>query len=454
MNTSTLRLLPGWLALSLLLCAGGAVALSSCNVTPGDDDDDDDATGDDDDDDDGVSIYDLQQNGFAEEEYVVLEGVIVTTYPCSDGFFVQEPEGGAYSGLYVYTYSDALDMLEVVPGDIVTVGGVMSEWYGMTEMTLANIADIQVTGATDAPAPEVIDISDLTDDATAEPWESVLIQTSGTVTSGADSYGEWAVDDVKVDDMCFAAEPGVGTPVNAIIGVIDYAWDNWRINPRMEEDLDLGEAPPPETVTVYDIQEGSVDEGPVTVENVVVTSELMEPYSSCEWSGFFVQEQAGGAYSGIMVALQLADFSGFSVNVGDVLTVTGDYSEFYDLSEITIGSPDDVEVTDTGATVSPATFDDPCGIDYEAYEGVLVKLQATGYPLEVTTAIDEYGEFELNSCLMVDDAFFENESCGASNETPDPPQGTYLTALTGLMTYTYSAYKLEPRSLDDYVGWP
>ncbi|MDP7114140.1 MAG: hypothetical protein QGH45_19370 [Myxococcota bacterium] len=454
MTTKTLLPLPGWLALSLLLCAGGALALSGCNVTPGDDDDDDASDDDDDDDDGGLTIYDLQQDGFEEDQFVTLEGVIVTTEPCSDGFFVQEPDGGPYSGLYVYTYSDALDQLELLVGDIVTVAGGMSEWYGMTEMTLANIADIQITGATDAPAPEVIDISDLTADETAEPWESVLIQASGTVTSGADSYGEWAVDDVKIDDQCHPAEPGVGTQVNAIIGVIDYAWDNWRINPRSDDDLDLGEAPPPETATIYEIQEGEVNEGPVTVEDVVVTSGLMEPYSSCEWSGFFVQEQSGGPYSGIMVALQVADFPGFEVNVGDVVTVSGDYSEFYDLSELTIASPDDVEVTDTGAAVSPATFDDPCGIDYEAYEGVLIKLQATGYPLEVTTAIDEYGEFELNSCLAVDDAFFENESCGTSNETPDPPQGTYLTALTGVMTYTYEAYKLEPRSLDDYVGWP
>ena len=453
MSISTLRLLPGWLALSLLLCAGGAVGLSGCNVTPGDDDDDDDAT-DDDDDDDGVSIYDLQQDGFEEDAYVTLEGVIVTTYPCSDGFFVQEPEGGAYSGLYVYAYTDALDQLEVVPGDIVTVSGTMSEWYEMTEMTLSNIADIEITGATDAPAPEVIDISDLQSGDSAEPWESVLIQTSGTVTAGTDNYGEWAVDDVVVDDMCYAADPGVGTPVNAIVGVIDYAWDNWRINPRMEEDLDLGEAPPPETVTIYEIQEGDVPEGPVTVENVVVTSGLVEPYSSCEWSGFWAQESAGGAYSGIMIAFLVADFGSFDVAVGDTVNITGTYSEFYDLSEITVAAPEDIEVTGSGPAPAPTDFDDPCAIDYEAYEGVLINLQASMGPIEVTAEIDEYGEFQVNSCLQVDDVFFENDSCGTDIETPDPPMGTYLTALTGVMNYTYSVYKLEPRSLDDFVGWP
>ncbi len=453
MSISTLRLLPSWLALVLLRGAGGAVGLSGGNVTPGYDyDDDDDAT--DDDDDDGITIYDLQQDGFEEDQYVTLEGVIVTTYPCSDGFFVQEPDGGAYSGMYVYTYSDALDQLEVVPGDIVTVSGGMSEWYGMTEMTLANIADIEITGATDAPAPEVIDIDDLKSDETAEPWESVLIQTSGTVTAGADSYGEWAVDEVKVDDMCHPAEPGVGTPVNAIVGVIDYAWDNWRINPRMDEDLDLGEAPPPETVTIYEIQEGDVAEGPVTVEDVVVTSGLVEPYSSCEWTGFWAQEAGGGAYSGIMIALLVADFGGFDVAVGDIVTITGTYSEFYDLSEITVGSPDDIVVTGTGPAPAPTDFDDPCAIDYEAYEGVLINLQASMGPIEVTAEIDEYGEFQVNSCLQVDDIFFENESCGTSNETPDPAMGTYLTALTGVLNYTYGEYKLEPRSLDDFVGWP
>ena len=444
--------IPSWLCLTLTLGLSGAV-IAGCNVTPGDDDDDDDATGDDDDD-GGISIYDIQQDGFADDEFVVLEGVVVTTEPCSDGFFVQEPEGGPYSGLYAYTYTDALDQLEVVPGDIVTVSGTLSDWYGMTELTVSNAADVEITGATDAPEPEVIDISDLQSDATAEPWESVLIQTSGTVTAGADNYGEWAVDGVKVDDMCFAADPDVGAPVNAIAGVIDYAWDNWRINPRFEADLDFGDAPPPEVVTVYEIQEGDVDAGPVAVEDVVVTSGLVEPYSSCEWSGFWVQEQAGGAHSGIMVAFMIADFAGFDISVGDVVSLSGDYSEFYDLSEITVGDPADIEVTGSAAEPAPTVFDDPCAIDHEAYEGVLIKLQATADPLEVTTAIDEYGEFELNGCLMIDDMFFETDSCGTQVETPDPPQGTYLTALTGLLQYSYSAFKLEPRSLDDYVGWP
>ncbi len=448
------RSLPSWLTLCLLLALGALVgaSLGGCNVTPGDDDDDD-AT-DDDDDDDGLTIYDLQQDGFEEDAFVTLEDVVVTTWPCSDGFFVQEPEGGEYSGLYIYTYSDALDQLEVVPGDIVTVSGTMSEYFEMTEMVLSNIADIEITGATDAPEPVAVDIDVLLSGDTAEPWESVLVETSGTVSAAADNYGEWAVDGLHVDDMCHPADPDVGTPVNRIAGVMDYAWENWRINPRSDDDLDLGEAPPAETVTVYEIQEGDVAEGPVKVEEVVVTSGLIEPYSSCEWSGFFVQEQAGGAYSGIMVAFRVADFSGFDVTIGDVLTLEGVYSEFYDLSEITVDAPEDIEVTGSAAEPAAANFDDPCAIDHEAYEGVLINLQASMGPIEVTTAIDEYGEFEVNSCLMVDDAFFENTTCGTETETPDPPVGTNLTSVTGLLHYTYSVYKLEPRSLDDFVGWP
>ncbi len=108
MTTKTLLPLPGWLALSLLLCAGGALALSGCNVTPGDDDDDD-ASDDDDvvdpDDDDDVGSCAFAIDQFSESEPNDDEGDADLITVTDEGFMVSgEIEGCAqnYDGWDIF----------------------------------------------------------------------------------------------------------------------------------------------------------------------------------------------------------------------------------------------------------------------------------------------------------------------------------------------------------------
>jgi hypothetical protein len=54
--------------------------------------------------DDKVTIYDIQQGKFNLQDIVTVEGVVATsglTFK-KDGFFVQDPMGGEYSGIFVY----------------------------------------------------------------------------------------------------------------------------------------------------------------------------------------------------------------------------------------------------------------------------------------------------------------------------------------------------------------
>ena len=443
-------LLPWLLALLVALSLG-------CNVTP--DGDDDDVT-DDDDDDDGLDIYGIQQDGEGLDEFVTLTDKVVTMPDCLDGgygyFAVQEPDGGEYSGLLVFTFEDVIVEIDVTPGQVVNVAGTVTEYYDMTELTLSAASDLEVTGTAAVPEPVALTAADLAE-GTGEPWESVLVelQSPQTVTEGPNSYGDWRIDGVKVCSTCYTPdpEPVAGQGVDKLVGVVLYDYGEFCIAPRDANDVQLGEVGPVETVTISDIRQGDVAAGPVRLEDVVVTSQVSEAYSSCEWRGFTVQEQAGGPNSGIYVGFLDADLSGFSVSVGDVVNLQGSYEEFYDLSEIKLAAAEDFEVVGSAAPPAPIVID-PCISDaeLETYESVLVQV----VDAEVTDEnpdgpTDDYGEFEVGGCLRVDDMFL-NDFCGGSTTSPEPPQGTVMT-VTGAIHYGYNNYKLEPRGQSDFQGW-
>ena len=86
----------------------------------------------------------------------------------------------------------------------------------------------------------------------------------------------------------------------SVVGPIHYSFEEYKICPRTEGDLQDYEPPggvEPVEPSVHAIQSGEISEGStVTITDVVATSGL-DPMES----GFFVQDAGGGAWSGIMV---------------------------------------------------------------------------------------------------------------------------------------------------------
>ena len=186
---------------------------------------------------------------------------------------------------------------------------------------------------------------------------------------------------------------------------------------------------PPAAVenTIFDLQSGNVStETSITLTDVVVTS------PNDRSGNFFIQENGGGEYSGIYVYLQGVDFT---ANVGDALTITGEYVEYYDLSELKVTSVNDIVVTGTNEPIADTI--DQVPTDWESWEGCLISLSE----VEVTSSANNYGEASLSVGLMLDDAIYNH---GAS-------QGDILN-ITGLVTYSYGTYKLIPRSGLDLLG--
>jgi len=204
-----------------------------------------------------------------------------------------------------------------------------------------------------------------------------------------------------------------------------------------------------ETVTIYDIQQGKVPvDIVVELKNVVATSPVY--FDKNKKAFLFVSEAAGGPFSGIQVYIYddvAAELGAGLPKMGDALSLRATYTEFFDLSQLTVKAASDVTITGAGTIPAPSVVTAAeiatNGAKAEDYEGCLVQIVGA----EVTAPVVQFGEFEVDNALKVDDLFF------VPSPGPKPPQGTKFSALVGQVTYSFEEFKLAPRTCADYQGW-
>jgi len=384
------------------------------------------------------TIFDVQNDSMPVGTTVTVRGVVVTAIDTYGGrvggIYVQEPEGGAFSGVFVYLNDTSAASLSV--GDLVdVVGGVKDEFALDTDTTGRTLTEISppsggaitITKVGDGtvPTPPVLNPWDLAaDDAEAEKWEGVPITFNDVAVTSAPRNvsstdntlkemtvtGPFAVSSSLTDlpdtimrDDCYKSITGIGDyffsykvlprsaadmvgggtnclPQEAGDTNCDDGKDNDYDGFTDCEDFSCIDSSPALCVintTVADVQNGTVSENSVvTLTDVVVTGK------SFNEKNLWVQDQgAGGPYKGVYVyrgsgAATLPT----SVVAGSVVTVTGQVQEFVlgdgggeSLTEIA-GT---VTVTEGGTT---ATIDPVTGLTLtqakdEMYEGVLVTLE-------------------------------------------------------------------------------
>lgn len=194
-------------------------------------------------------------------------------------------------------------------------------------------------------------------------------------------------------------------------------------------------------VTIYDIQQGKVPvDSVVEIKNVVLTTPVMY-----DEGAVFVQEMAGGEYSGIYLYMYSEVIDGLELAPGDVVNVKGTYTEFYDFSEITVTSLADLQVVSSGPVPAPALVNaadvGTGGSKAEAYESVLVKVEG----VMVTDADPGFGEFEVDGVLRIDDFFYPFMG-------PEVNNGDVFDSIVGPLMWNFDNFKIAPRSLDDLEG--
>ncbi len=423
-----------------------------------------------------VTIYDIQQGKVADMTVVQLKEVVVTSpvYLSADGegnFFVAEKDGGEYSGIQVYVYSDVTAELDAdgklpAVGDILEIRAQYKEFFDYSELTLQASGDLTITGSGAPPVPTSVAAADVaTGGAKAENFEGCLVQIENAeVTAEVMMYGQFTVDDsLVVDDQFFLPSPGPkppkGTKFTKLIGLLTYNFEEFKLTPRdcadyMGWDCEVVD-PTSDTnpdcmdaageYTIFQLQQDAVCPGTemVTISGAVVTSGF-----TFKKDGFFVQDPAGGERSGIFVFVGADNPNMVAVSPGDIVTVTGTFDEFYGASQLEVAGAADVMVTGTTdvpapALVAPADIATG-GPKAEAYEGVLVRVDAV-------TVVDnslDFGEWTVDGDLRVDDLFF------AMADWVKPAPGTLYDAIIGPLAYTFDDTKIAPRTADDLQPAP
>ncbi len=170
-------------------------------------------------------------------DVVEVEGIVTGYGYSTNKYFISDPQGGAWSGLYVYDFTNDPNV-----GDLVRVKGTIDEYYGFTELT--SISSYQLISTGNAlPAPTVITTAQA---ANEEQWESVLVEIRDvTVTQAPDNHNEWYVTDGNASDECqiddsfgFLPSPiNTGDNFAIIRGIVDFSYDYFGINPRGQSDV-------------------------------------------------------------------------------------------------------------------------------------------------------------------------------------------------------------------------
>jgi hypothetical protein len=177
-----------------------------------------------------------------------------STYPTSTKFYISDPTGGPWSGLYIYVFGTGVQV-----GDLVTVTGPLSEYYGTTEVVFqSGVTTTQIiSSGNQLPAPVLVPTSLMPYNssttnppptaAAAEPFESVLCKVENvTATSTPDTHDEFYVTDGsgagQIDNACYLyghhwAGITVGQHWDRIVGIFDYSYYMFGINPRTDADM-------------------------------------------------------------------------------------------------------------------------------------------------------------------------------------------------------------------------
>ena len=357
----------------------------------------------------------------------------------SNRFFISDPEGGPWHGIYIFNY-DA----EVEIGDEVAVSGSVTEFYGFTEISFTTVTIL--SSDNQVPEPIAITTGELASAASAEEYEGCLVKIeSAVVTQLPNSYGEWYVDDgsgeCQIDNGIFDYSPTeIGEEIASIVGAVDYSYDAYAINPRNAGDIGGGTGG---EVSIYDIQYTTEQgdycyETPMTGQ-VVTTSGIVTHVHSVESPNFFLQDPNGDTWSGIYV------FDTSVVpSIGDELEITATVNEYYSFTQLT-----DVTVATTissGNTISPATVTAnvigiACSESGEMYESMLVS-----YSNVTFESVDEYGNWTITDgtgTAMIDDYYFDGD-------WPTISEGDFFESVSGVVGYSYSEFKLYPRNENDF----
>lgn len=219
---------------------------------------------------------------------IPLNGVVVSapTYTYQvvgeklDGFYVQDPEGGAYGGIHV-TFSTK-DVPDLKPGMVLNLVGDHKEAFCFTSFSAKSLVVANDNG--EAPKPALSTPAEIAADP--EPYEGVLIKVENATVTNANPDEEEGLDhqEFEIDGVLRVGNDyglkymnpstdarKVGDQFTYIVGVLKFSDGKYHLMPRFNADLLLvGDTPPVEEEPEIVEEVTQVEIGPDVVEQAEV----------------------------------------------------------------------------------------------------------------------------------------------------------------------------------------
>lgn len=371
------------------------------------------------------------------QQTVSVEGIVTGTNFIPSGFYIGDPGGGAWSGLFIYSNQP------VQVGDKVLIKGTVQEYNNMTEI-------YNVTGCTilshqnTLPLPTLISCQIL-QSAAGEPFEGVLVEIeSGVVSVLPNQYQEFYIRDFtgscQVDDGFYTSTHtwtniSLGQLWQSITGLIDYSFGSYAINPRNNEDMILSTI-----INCYAVQHTSDSLGVSPLNGQTVQVQAIVTAVNPDIDMFWIGDALGGAWSGLSVYCEN------TVAVGDLVRVTGTIHQYYGQTELY--QVTSLQIISSNNALPAPTLITPgqvIGLTAVQYEGVLVKIEQ----ISVTQIPDANHEFIVNN--QTGSVRIDNRLYPLQHTWQNMDLGRDWRSITGILDYLYSSYRIIPRSDIDMI---
>lgn len=196
-----------------------------------------------------VSIYQIQytnnpgrDNTFPSPyvgKSVTVDGIVTAANYTAGGFFISDPAGGPWRGIYIDTNRSGFK-----PGDKVVLKGIVDETFGMT--SIRSVSTISIIDSNHPiPYPNQITSGQITSAEQAEAYEGTLVKVqNSTCVQPSLAGGRFSINDGSgiclVDDAFMSAKRigyRAGDAFSAVNGVVVYSYGDYSINPRSRNDI-------------------------------------------------------------------------------------------------------------------------------------------------------------------------------------------------------------------------
>ena len=399
-----------------------------------------------------------------EHELIRINGISITAYgqagawptSGSDNLTISDDGGSSTLVMRIDSDTEIIGNPEpVAPFDLLGIAGQYNDDYQILPRYysdfMAGTVPPVITNIVITPSSPIE-----TDDVTVT---ATISDADGSITSAVLAYnsGGGSVDismsTTGSDNQYTAVIPAqsTGTTVTFSITAVDNASNSTTSAGLSYLVISTGG----QITAIHDIQytTNSSGDSPLDGQTVNISGIVTAEFWGSSSNRYFYVQDAEGPWNGI-VCFEYGGWDTFdftssagivhSVAEGDSVTVTGTVDEYYNLTEIV----DVTEVIIHGPAInmiSPAVVTAgqimTGGSDAEAYEGCLVKVDN----VSVDNPDLDNGEWSVTdgtNSVRVDDIW---------DYYYFPVSGQVLAEVTGVMTYTYSNTKLEPRLARDVV---